>query len=145
MKKRRVWASSPVFYILAGLLFLAAAISWFQDNKILFCAELAAAVLAVASVALATGHFRAYVASALKGAKSVLGAEEYERLKNFTMPVAIVGEAGDIVWVNDAFLASVSPGRECRKVHLPQNLPADSGGRRHRHFGGGAAVHRICE
>ena len=114
MKKRRVWASSPVFYILAGLLFLAAAISWFQDNKILFCAELAAAVLAVASVALATGHFRAYVASALKGAKSVLGAEEYERLKNFTMPVAIVGEAGDIVWVNDAFLASVSPGRECR-------------------------------
>ena len=32
---------------MAGLLFLAAAISWFQDNKILFCAELAAAVLAL--------------------------------------------------------------------------------------------------
>ena len=127
MKKKRVWAASPVFYILSVLLFVMAGISWFQGNTALFCVELVAAVLAVAAVILSTEHFKAYVAAALKSAKSVLGAEEFGNLRDFTMPVAVIGEADDIVWVNDAFLATVSPGRELRgesvlKLIYPKTL-----------------------
>ena len=127
MKKKRVWAASPVFYILSVLLFVMAGISWFQGNTTLFVVELVAAALAVAAVILSTEHFKAYVAAALKSAKSVLGAEEYGNLRDFTMPVAVIGEADDIVWVNDAFLATVSPGRELRgesvlKLIYPKTL-----------------------
>ena len=114
MKRKRVWAASPVFYVLAALLFVMAGVNWFQGNDVLFYVELAAAVLAVAAVAITAERFRLYVASAVKSARSVLGVEEYENLKDFTMPVAVIGEAGDILWVNDAFLTSVSPGRELR-------------------------------
>ena len=52
MKKKRVWAASPVFYILSVLLFVMAGISWFQGNTALFAVELVAAALAVAAVLL---------------------------------------------------------------------------------------------
>ena len=127
MKRKRVWAASPVFYVLAALLFVMAGVNWFQGNDVLFYVELAAAVLAVAAVAITAERFRLYVASAVKSARSVLGVEEYENLKDFTMPVAVIGEAGDILWVNDAFLTSVSPGRELRgenvsKLIYPKNM-----------------------
>ena len=116
-----------MFYVLAALLFVMAGVNWFQGNDVLFYVELAAAVLAVAAVAITAERFRLYVASAVKSARSVLGVEEYENLKDFTMPVAVIGEAGDILWVNDAFLTSVSPGRELRgenvsKLIYPKNM-----------------------
>lgn len=114
MKKKRVWAASPAYYVLAALTFVMAGISWYQGNHVLFYVEAAAAVIAVIAVFLSTEHFKAYVASAVKSAKSVLGAEEYDNLRDFTMPVAVIGEAEDILWVNDAFLSSVSPSREFR-------------------------------
>ena len=100
MKKKRVWAASPVFYVLAALLFVMAGLSWFQGNTALFVVEVIAAALAVAAVVLTTENFKAYVATTLKSAKSVLGAEEYDHLRDFTMPVAVIGEADDVVWVN---------------------------------------------
>ena len=127
MKKKRVWAASPVFYVLAALLFVMAGLSWFQGNTALFVVEVIAAALAVAAVVLTTENFKAYVATTLKSAKSVLGAEEYDHLRDFTMPVAVIGEADDVVWVNDAFLTTVSPSHEMRgesvlKLIYPKTL-----------------------
>jgi len=115
--KRKVWVSSPVFYIITGAMLIMAGISWFW-NRIVFFAELAVCVVAIAVVALLTEHFHVHVAAAVKSAQKVLSGDEYRALQNFTMPVAVVGDEGDIIWVNQAFQSSVSAKRESRGENI---------------------------
>ena len=111
--KRKVWVSSPVFFILAASLFLMAGASWFW-NRAVFAAEISLAVLSCALVSVLAGRFSAHVSAAVKSARNVLTGDQYRALKEFRIPVAVVGTAGDIIWVNDAFLSGVNTGRECR-------------------------------
>lgn len=48
-------------------------------------------------------RFQSYVYTSVKAAKKVLFGKEYDALEQFTMPMAIVGEAGDIVWPTPPF------------------------------------------
>ena len=41
MKRKKIWVASPVFYVLAALLFVMAGVNWFQGNDVLFYVELA--------------------------------------------------------------------------------------------------------
>ncbi len=111
--KRKVWVSSPVFFILSASLFLLAGASWFW-NRAVFAAEITVAVLSCALVLVLTKHFSAHISTAVKSARSVLTGDQYRALKEFRIPVAVLGTSGDIIWVNDAFLSGVSTGRECR-------------------------------
>lgn len=132
--KRKVWVSSPVFYVITAVMLIMASISWFWNNFI-FSVEMALSIVAVVAVMLSTERFRAHVSTAVKSAQKILSGEEYRALQEFTMPVAVIGDEGDIIWVNHAFLTSVSVKHECRgenilKFIYPktiQQIIADSG------------------
>lgn len=110
--KRKVWVSSPVFYLITVVMLIMASISWFY-NSILFIVEMALTAVSIIAVILATEHFKVHVVTAVKSAKKILSGEEYDSLQNFSIPVVIVGEAGDIIWSNSAFLGAVCSGHEC--------------------------------
>lgn len=115
--KRKVWVSSPVFFVITAVMLIMAGISYFY-NSILFSVELILAICSVAAVLLATEHFKIHVSTAVKSAQKILSGEEYRALQSFTMPVAVVGEAGDIIWVNGAFAGKVSADHECRGENI---------------------------
>ncbi|MVB12850.1 Cyclic-di-AMP phosphodiesterase GdpP [Caprobacter fermentans] len=111
--KRKVWASSPVFFVISAVLLLTAGISWFW-NIVVFTAEITLAAASIAAVLIANRHFKAHIAFAFKSVGEVLTGDRYRSLRQFALPVAVIGEAGDIIWVNDMFLDQVSANRECR-------------------------------
>ena len=57
MRKRRIWTTSPVYYAMAAAMLVMACLS-FRGNKILFAAELTAAVLAAVAVVVTDLHYR---------------------------------------------------------------------------------------
>ena len=102
MRKRRIWTTSPVYYAMAAAMLVMACLS-FRGNKILFAAELTAAVLAAVAVVVTDLHYRVHIQTALRAARRVLSAEE-EGLR----PVCAAGggarePSGDIVWTNARF------------------------------------------
>lgn len=115
--KRKVWVSSPVFFVITAVMLIMAGISY-SYNTILFYVELALAVCSVAAVLLSMEHFKTHVAIAVKSAQKILSGEEYRSLQNFTMPVAVIGDAGDIIWVNSTFSEKVSVNHECRGENI---------------------------
>jgi len=117
--KRRVWVSSPVFNVITAVMLIMASISWFY-NRILFSVEMVLAIFAVVYVIVATEHFKVHVTTAVKSAQKILSGEEYRSLQAFSMPVVVVGEAGDVIWANTAFLSGVSAQHECRGESISQ-------------------------
>ncbi len=102
MRKRRIWVTSPVFYAMAAAMLVMAVLSW-RQNKILFAAELSVAVLATAAVVVTDLHYRVHVQTALRAARRVLSAEDERDFDQFALPVAVLGNMGDIVWTNARF------------------------------------------
>ncbi|MCH4239926.1 MAG: DHH family phosphoesterase [Oscillospiraceae bacterium] len=111
--RKRIWSASPVFFILSGVMLLMACAS-LQYSRPLALAEFGVCAVSVAATTISVRRFKNYVALSVKTAKRVLTAEESESLETFTMPVALVGAAGDIIWVNQAFLKRVSSQHEVR-------------------------------
>ena len=102
MRKRRIWTTSPVYYAMAAAMLVMACLS-FRGNKILFAAELTAAVLAAVAVVVTDLHYRVHIQTALRAARRVLSAEEERDFDQFALPVAVLGNLGDIVWTNARF------------------------------------------
>ena len=94
-------------------MFLMAGVSWFW-NTVVFAVELALAAASLAAVLLANRQFRAHVSYAVKSAEEILAGDRYRALQQFALPLAVVGEAGDVIWADDAFREQVCAGRECR-------------------------------
>ncbi len=115
--KRKVWASAPVFYVISACLFAMAGISWFW-NRTAFLVEISMAAASVAAVMVATSRFHAHVASAVKSAKTVLSGEQYRLMQEFSLPVVLVGQAGDMIWVNRMFWNNVCEKHECRGENI---------------------------
>ena len=115
--KRKVWVSSPVFYIITAVMLIMAGLSWFW-NAYVFTGEMLLSVISIAAVAVSTGKFKMHVNTAVKSAQKILSGEEYRALQEFTMPVAVIGNAGAIIWVNTAFAAQVGTKRECRGENI---------------------------
>lgn len=111
--KRKVWASSPILFVLSAVLLLMAGISWFW-NTIIFAAEISLAIVSFAAVMIVNRHFKSYISYATKSVGESLTGDRYRSLEQFALPVAIVGDEGDIIWVNNAFLEQVSANKECR-------------------------------
>ncbi len=94
------------------------AVITYRFNKIAAAVELTAAVLALLSVFTSDILYRRNVSLAVKSAKRVLTAEERHALDEFALPVAVAAPAGDIVWANEAFSASLCGGGE----YLGENI-----------------------
>lgn len=111
--KHRVWVSSPIYLVLAVIMLVMACFS-FPWSRAVFAIEMGLAVVAVMVVLISNFYFRSYVGTSVKAAEKVLSLNETSALQQFTMPVALSGPAGDVVWVNDAFINTISPHKECR-------------------------------
>lgn len=147
--KKKVWVASPICFVLAAAMLIMALISWFTGHKMVFFIEAVVAVVAILAIAIVHIRFQSYVYTSVKAAKKVLFGKEYDALEQFTMPMAIVGEAGDIVWANAAFLESAGRARDCRgenvmKFLVPAHHPAGGGGQRDGCDHRGPAVYCIC-
>ena len=124
--KKKVWSATPAFYVISAALLVLACISWNWD-RLVFAVEISISVVSFIVVFVATVQFKAYVATSVKAAQRVLSAQDKEALDAFTMPVALIGAAGDVVWVNNAFLERVTPDHELRgenvqRIIYPQSL-----------------------
>ncbi len=102
-------------------------ISW-RWSSFIFYLELFLTVLTIIGILFASAMFRAHVATAFKTAQKVLSGPEYERLSGFSMAVAVVGELGDIIWVNEVFKAGPAKGQNCLGDNIirflyPNSLP----------------------
>ncbi|MCI5652297.1 MAG: DHH family phosphoesterase [Ruminococcus bromii] len=113
MKKRRIWATSPVYYLMAGFMLIMACLS-FKQNKILFAVEFTVSVLAVAAVVVTDLHYRVHVYTAIRAARRVLSAEDQRDFDQFALPVAVLGNLGDIVWTNARFRDLFSEDEDSR-------------------------------
>ena len=102
MRKRRIWMTSPVYYAMAAAMLVMACLS-FRQNKVLFAVELTVAVLAAIAVVVTDLHYRVHIQTALRAARRVLSAEEERDFDQFPLPVAVLGNMGDIVWTNARF------------------------------------------
>lgn len=120
--KKKVWVASPICFVLAAAMLIMALISWFTGHKMVFFIEAVVAVVAILAIAIVHIRFQSYVYTSVKAAKKVLFGKEYDALEQFTMPMAIVGEAGDIVWANTAFLESAGRARDCRGENVMKFL-----------------------
>lgn len=110
-RNRKVWIVSPLFYLMA-LAMAVMAVLTYRYNKAVALVELTAAVVALLSVLVTDLLYRWNVRVAIKSAKKVLTAEDEHALEEFSLPVAVVAPAGDIVWANEAFSASLCNGGE---------------------------------
>ena len=120
--KKKVWVASPICFVLAAAMLIMALISWFTGHKMVFFIEAVVAVVAILAIAIVHIRFQSYVYTSVTAAKKVLFGKEYDALEQFTMPMAIVGEAGDIVWANAAFLESAGRARDCRGENVMKFL-----------------------
>ncbi|MBQ1985820.1 MAG: DHH family phosphoesterase [Clostridia bacterium] len=111
MKDRRIWLISPICYGMVVLLFIMTALSW-KHNVYLFFFELTVSILCTVFVVLTDLQYKIRVRSALRAAKRVLSAEEEHDFAQFSLPVAVLGNQGDIIWTNDRFTELFSPDNE---------------------------------
>ncbi len=110
--KKNIWSASPSFLILT-LPTLALSIScWIRKDQLLAYVGGGLFLLEVILILAILLHFRNYVVMASKAARQILGVENYQAVERLSMPVAVVGEAGDIVWCNTAFTQNVNNKRE---------------------------------
>ena len=115
--KRKVWVSSPILYVLAVVMAGMTAVSWFW-NPVIFFIELGVTIISIAVITVIFVQFKSHVTVAMKSAGKVLSGREYQLLEDFTLPVAIVGNEGDVIWVNTAFLMDVGRDSEYRGENI---------------------------
>ena len=115
--KRKVCVSSQILYVLAVVMAGMTAASWFW-NPIIFFIELGLTLISIAIITVIFVQFKSHVTVAMKSANKVLSGREYQLLQDFTLPVAIVGNEGDIIWVNTAFLMDVGRDSEYRGENI---------------------------
>ncbi len=115
--KQKVWVSSPILYVLATIMLSMTVASWFW-NPIIFYIELGLTIVAVAIITIFLVRFQSYLTVAMRSVNKVLSGQEYQLLHDFTLPVAIVGNKGDIIWVNTAFFMDVGRESDCRGENI---------------------------
>lgn len=113
MKRRRIWISSPIYYALAVAMLCMAGISFYW-SPIAFVVETVLAITACIVVLVGEKRFKTHIGSAVRAAKNVLTAQDYEALNTFSIPVAATAEEGDLVWANEVFLQAISGRKDIR-------------------------------
>lgn len=120
--KKKIWVASPVCLVIAAVMLAMAGVSWFTHNPAVFVTEIFLAIAAVILVAVSIFRFQSHILYSVRAVRRILSGQEYQALQRLTMPVAIIGEAGDIVWANPAFLESVGGTRDCRGENILRYL-----------------------
>lgn len=107
--KRKIWTSSPLMIIMSLIMIIFAALSY-NYGMFIFTIEMTVSILCLFISLGVYFHFKNHVRQTLSGAKKILGAGGERELEELTIPVAVTGKKGDIVWHNKAFLENVTGG-----------------------------------
>lgn len=110
MRRKKVWVTSPLMYIMAAAM-LVMAVASYPFSRVVFAVEMTAAGLCALAVTVSGILYRQNAVTTLRAAEKVLDGEEREALEEFALPVAVVAPAGDLVWVNRAFGDSLGRGK----------------------------------
>ncbi|MDD5952536.1 MAG: DHH family phosphoesterase [Oscillospiraceae bacterium] len=100
--KKSVWTVTPFLYVMAGLMAVMAAASWFWD-PVIFGIEAGAVILMIGTLLFTAIRFRYHARSAMTGASRILTGSRLQKLDHFVLPLVVAGDHDDIVWVNGAF------------------------------------------
>ena len=111
MRGKKVWVISPLFYLMAAGMAVMALFTYRYD-KIVAAVELTAAGVSLLSLLASDILYRRNVTLAVKSVKKVLTAEERRAFDDFSLPMAAVAPAGDIVWANEVFVSALCGGGE---------------------------------
>lgn len=109
--RKRVWVVSPLFYLMAVGMLVMSIISY-RYNRILFAIELTVSVLAVVAVLVGDLILLKHIIIPMGRAKRTLRGEDSSALEKFPLPVAVVAEAGDVIWGNEAFRTELSKNEQ---------------------------------
>ncbi len=109
--KNKVWIVSPLFLAFPVFMVLIAVVAW--PNMAVFSMSIAgAAVSLIVYIATALSH-SARLSALTKSASSELSGDSFTALRNFSLPVVVLGDRDDIVFSNASFVKSLSQKREC--------------------------------
>ncbi|MDD5923798.1 MAG: DHH family phosphoesterase [Clostridia bacterium] len=107
MRRKSKWAVTPLYLIFSVALICFAAFS-LRFNKVLFYVELMASIAVIIICVISMLFMKKYISGVAKGAAKGLFGEERQFLDGFPFPVAVTGEDGEILWINDRFLKEIS-------------------------------------
>lgn len=110
--KKRVWAASPIFFLVIVFMYILSASSWFWDKNIFLIEMLISTIIAVI-VTMFIFKFKTYTKTALSSAALNLEFTNSNVLNNFSTPIVIVGKLGEIVWANSYFFTNVQKSEDC--------------------------------
>lgn len=117
--KKKVWAASPVFFVITTAMLLMTGTSYFY-NRTLFYVEISISVVSILAVVISVVQFKAYVRTVRKSAAEAFQGFNKESMEKISIPVVVVGEQDDIVWVNSTFHNKVSSGKDCTGESITQ-------------------------
>lgn len=100
--RKRIWTLSPWFIIFSVLMFGMSIVSY-RYNKNLCYIELGVSVLSAFIVFAVSLRFKRYLKNALKSTFENLNSADKKFIEKYKMPVAVIGEKGDIIWNNTLF------------------------------------------
>ena len=117
--KKKVWVSTPSFFIISSVMLLMTGASWFW-NETVFYVELLISSASILLVAGSTAKFKAYVRSVIKSAEGTIKGTDKNSLEKFAASVVITGLAGDVVWANTSFVNKICNGKDCSGETISQ-------------------------
>lgn len=148
MRKKRFWTVSPLFYFLAGAMFLAGVYTWRFNNTVAML-QMAIGLVCSAGIILVDVIYHRNISGTMRVAERVLSAQDLDALEHFALPVAVAARAGDVVWGNAAFSENLCGGnnfvgediqlflypRTSRQVMEAKGVPVTHRGREYTVYG----------
>lgn len=124
MLKKKVWGTSPTFFIVTLTMIAMAVASW-SWNRNVFYVELMISIISVVIIFIEIYNFRSYIHSTVRSSLKLIGNIDEKLLEKYSVPVGIFGRMGDVVWFNSAFRSSLCKGRDCEGETVTQFVSAN--------------------
>ena len=109
--RKHVWTAMPV-YLIFVVLMLAMSIGTYHYNKILSFIEIGVSIAAFTVVLVFTVNFKKYVKSVVTEALDASFDVNEKSIEQLRLPVAVVGEYGEILFCNTRFRKTFSTDSE---------------------------------
>lgn len=109
--KNKVWIVSPLFLAFPVFMALIAVVAW--PNIVVFSMAVAGAVVSLIVYIITAVSNSSRLSALTKSASQELSGESFSALRNFSIPVIVLGDREDIVFSNAAFIKSLSNKKEC--------------------------------
>ncbi len=120
--KRKIWVHSPITFALLLLMIGFTALGYFNlfSRQDLLIIQIVCCVLAAGLVVMGAVLFQKYLNHAVSSTVHSMSPQQIRTLERFPLPVAVVGEKGDIVWYNRLFISQVAGMEDVAGVDITE-------------------------